>query len=100
MVLILCKDFEVIHSNLPAIENAKPAVINISGANHVDVDMLKAIVYSDGIVIQLAVGTSVNTFQYGNVYFITGNDNQLLRIQVSNMSEEEIHHTIRELSYV
>ena len=98
MVLVLCRDFEVIHSKLPAIKNAEPVLACIDGRDHVDVDMLKTIVYSDGLIIQLAAGVPVKTFQYGNVYFMTDNENKPLRIQISNMSDAAVAHTVRELT--
>lgn len=95
--VVTCKDYEVLEDNLSIPSVAQYGSVCLMYPQHNNCDIFSLSVYKNGIHIALSSKVASGYYAMGQILFGMGNDGSLVSLIVTNLTADEISHTIFEL---
>ena len=95
--VVSCKNYEIIDSNFAPPHPAQSGCINLNYPQHNDCDSFKMSVYTDCIDIRISTKSATKYYAMSQVMFGMDDNEELVSLIITNLSHEEIAHTIFEL---
>ena len=73
--------------------------VALSMHSHIDCNMFLTTVFQDGITFTFSTNTIVESYRMDKVIFSVDSDGNLVKIFITDLTGEQIDHTIKELEY-
>ena len=97
-ILVLCNHYEVLDMEFQSATVYKRGSISLNLPQHNECNFFRTLVYRNAVDILLSNKTVHSAIKCGQVLFGLSEDNELVSVTVVEMSENDIDHTIEELS--
>ncbi len=97
ILLVLCNHFEVFDELLHTATDSERGCVSIDLPQQNECDDFNVRVYRNAVVILISSHTVQRTIKSGQVLFGLSVDNDLVSVTVTDMTEQEVSHTIEEL---